>query len=218
MKKMLAKHPASWAISALTIFSGIVALIIASPDIQVPIHWNAAGEVDRTTTPFPGFFMMPFIQTTMLLLLSNLHLLEPRKEHLEKSQGFLHIIAFGCTILFAGIQGQVLATSFGFDGNVSVIFLGVGLLLAIIGNYLGKLQSTFTVGIRTPWTLSSEDNWRKTHRLGGKLMVGAGTIIVAASLLGDHKVQFYTLTISVITAATVPMIYSWLLWRKEQIH
>ncbi|MEX0300649.1 MAG: SdpI family protein [Kordiimonas sp.] len=213
---MIAKHQASWVITALTIVSGIVALVLADSDAAVPIHWNAAGEVDGTTSPLTGFLMMPGIQVFTILLLSNLHLIEPRKEHLEKSEGLIFLVTLGCALLFAAIQGQIIAVSFGYAGNSSIIFVGVGILLALIGNYMGKLQSTFTVGIRTPWTLSSEQVWRKTHRLGGKLMLLAGTIVAVCGLIASPEVQTWVMLITILPAAIVPIIYSWILWRKEQ--
>lgn len=216
MKKMIAKHPASWAITALTILSAIGALSYFGADIQVPTHWNAQGEVDGTSSAVVGFSIMPTIQIFTLLLLSNLHLLEPRKEHLEKSEGFLHIVALGCTVLFAAIQGQIIAVTLGYESNISVTFLCIGALFAIIGNYLGKLQSTFTVGIRTPWTLSSETVWRKTHRLGGKLMLMAGLIIIGASLFAAPELQVQIMLATILPATLLPVFYSWALWRKEQ--
>ena len=214
--KMFAKHPASWAITALTILSGIGAIAYFGTDLQVPTHWDASGEVDGTSSALVGFSIMPTVQVFTLLLLSNLHLFEPRKEHLKKSEGFLHIVIFGCTILFAAIQGQIIAVTLGYESNISVPFLCIGVLFAIIGNYLGKLQSTFTVGIRTPWTLSSESVWRKTHRLGGKLMMVAGLVIIGASLIATPELQTKIMLATILPAAVIPILYSWVLWRQEQ--
>ncbi len=217
MRKMIVKHQASWVITALTILSGIVALVLADSNAAIPIHWNAAGEVDGTTSPIIGFMMMPSIQIFTILLLSNLHLIEPRKEHLEKSEGLIFLVTLGCALLFAAIQGQVIAVSFGYAGNSSIIFVGVGILLVLIGNYMGKLQSTFTVGIRTPWTLSSEQIWRKTHRLGGKLMLGAGSIVAVCGLVASSELQVWVMLVTILPATIIPIVYSWVLWRKEQI-
>ena len=213
---MFAKHQISWGVTALTILSGIIALTLTDGDVRIPTHWNAAGDVDGTSSPLVGFFVMPLVQLFTILLLSNLHLLEPRKEHLEKSQGLLFIVILGCSVLFAAIQGQIIAVSFGHDGNSSIIFVGVGILIALIGNYMGKLQSTFTVGIRTPWTLSSEHIWRKTHRLGGKLLLASGIATTAGALLLSPELQIQIMLATILPAAVIPIIYSWVLWRKEQ--
>lgn len=218
MKKMFVKHQVSWVITALTILSGITALVLADNVAAIPIHWNTAGEVDGTTSPLLGFLMMPGIQIFTIMLLNNLHLVEPRKEHLEKSEGLIFLVTLGSTLLFAAIQGQIIAVSFGYAGNSSIVFVGVGILLVLVGNYMGKLQSTFTVGIRTPWTLSSEQVWRKTHRLGGKLLLGAGLIVAVSGLLASPQLQTKVMLATILPATIIPIIYSWVLWRREQIN
>jgi uncharacterized membrane protein len=98
-----------------------------------------------------------------------------------------------------------------------IVTCAIGLVLVLIGNQLGKSRSMYMVGIRTPWTLASEDVWIQTHRLGGKLMVLGGLLIVAASFLpipsGLLAGLFGTL---IALIAGVPIVYSYLLWRRER--
>lgn len=216
MPKMIAKHPVSWAITALTILSAVVALFVLGSDTTVPVHWDISGEVDGTMPAFPGLFIAPFVQIVTLLLITNLHLIEPRKEHLKNAQGFLTILCIAISFLFAATQAQILMAIWGYEGSVSLIFVGVGVLLAIVGNYMGKLQSTFTVGIRTPWTLSDEEIWRKTHRLGGKLFVVSGISVIASSFIGEPLTNFIVLTAMVLPASIIPVVYSWYLWKSQQ--
>ena len=90
-------------------------------------------------------------------------------------------------------------------------------MILVIGNQLGKSRSMYLVGIRTPWTLASEEVWVRTHRLGGKLMVLAGLAMIGAALLPLPSGLLWTVLIAaVILAAVVPIVYSYLLWRREQ--
>jgi uncharacterized membrane protein len=100
--------------------------------------------------------------------------------------------------------------------GTSFILAGVGLVFALIGNQLGKSRSMYLIGIRTPWTLSSEEVWIKTHRLAGKLMVGGGLLMIGAAFLPLPSGLVATLIIGVVGAAVlVPVAYSYLLWRAE---
>lgn len=93
----------------------------------------------------------------------------------------------------------------------------VGLLFAAIGNQLGKSRSMFLAGIRTPWTLSSEEVWIKTNRLGGKLMMLAGLMMIAAAFLPIPGTAIPMLMIGVVVVMVgVPLVYSYILWRREQ--
>ena len=97
-----------------------------------------------------------------------------------------------------------------------IVGLAVGTLFIIVGNYLGKTRSNFFIGIRTPWTLSSDSVWQKTHRLAGKLFMLSGLIIVVSSWFIANSNLGTLVIFTVLPAALIPCIYSWWLWRSEQ--
>ena len=80
-----------------------------------------------------------------------------------------------------------------------------------MGNFLGKVTRNFFVGIRTPWTLASEEVWLRTHRLGGKCFVAAGFAVVAISLLGLGP---WAMMAVILAAALVPVVYSYVIYRR----
>jgi uncharacterized membrane protein len=87
----------------------------------------------------------------------------------------------------------------------------------LIGNQLGKSRSMYLIGLRTPWTLASEEVWIKTHRLCGKLMVAGGLAMVATALLPVPSGLLATVCAAVIlVSAGVPILYSFLAWRRER--
>jgi len=116
------------------------------------------------------------------------------------------------------IEGVVLSYAFGWGLPVNHIFVGgLGLIFVMIGNQLGKSRSMFLIGLRTPWTLASEEVWIKTHRLCGKLMVVGGLVMAGAALLPLPSGLLATIAIGVIAvSAGVPILYSFVAWRRER--
>ncbi len=108
----------------------------------------------------------------------------------------------------------IMVVSIGVGVNLPVtsfISIGVGILLMVLGNLMGKITRNHIVGIRTPWTLSSEEVWFRTHRLGGVLLVLAGLALTINALLDGGLVFAVSL---VIAAAVVPAAYSYVLARR----
>nr|WP_197421334.1 SdpI family protein [Kordiimonas lipolytica] len=212
----MAKFRFAWALFALTLASGIVAFFMVAPDALIPVHWNAHGEVDDWASPIFGLFLIPGFQLLMLLIFAALPILEPRKENIGKSQKAVHAVVFGTVGVLAVAQTAIITGTFGYEPlGPKTIIAAVGILLAIIGNYMGKLQSNFFIGIRTPWTLSSDTVWKKTHRLGGKLFILAGALVVMGSFLIEAP-YLVGLVLGVILPITLYIIfYSWRLWRQE---
>ncbi|MBQ1580401.1 MAG: SdpI family protein, partial [Firmicutes bacterium] len=88
----------------------------------------------------------------------------------------------------------------------------VGILFVVIGNYLPKTKQSYTMGIKLPWTLASEENWNRTHRLAGFLWVIGGILLILLTLL--RLWNTWTFLLVIIPMSVVPMIYSYLLYRK----
>jgi uncharacterized membrane protein len=98
-----------------------------------------------------------------------------------------------------------------------LIVAATGAMLVLIGNQLGKSRSMYLIGMRTPWTLASEDVWIRTHRLAGKLMVAGGVLIFGAALLHLPAARLMAVLVAVISvSAGIPIVYSFLLWRRER--
>jgi uncharacterized membrane protein len=92
-----------------------------------------------------------------------------------------------------------------------IIHTAVGLLLIVLGNFMSKFTRNFFIGIRTPWTLASEEVWFRTHRLGGRLFVVAGLILVLTGLLGGGGVPVF---VAAGIAAGIPWVYSYIVYRR----
>ena len=87
--------------------------------------------------------------------------------------------------------------------------------IIVLGNEMGRLKPNWFAGIRTPWTLSDPENWRRTHRFGGKVFFLAGLLIVVASLLLPPTISFFVLMTSALGAAALSIGYSYVFWRQH---
>lgn len=186
--------------------------------MQLPTHWNLQREADRFSGKWEALLMPPGITAALSLLLFFLPSLEPRGEGLKRSQSPYLAAWAGLLLMGAAIELVTLSAALGWNlPGDQVILAAVGVMLVLTGNHLGKSRSMYLVGIRTPWTLASEEVWIKTHRLGGKLMVAAGLLmIVAVTLRVQPSLRAIIVGASVGAAVIVPVIYSFFLWRQEK--
>ena len=137
--------------------------------------------------------------------------IDPKYKNInEKTKYILHwiipIVAVFCSALTD-------AAALGKDVKITLIApMFVGLVFVITGNYLPKMTQSYTVGIKIPWTLNSEENWNKTHRMAGFLWVIGGIAMIITGALGVGKISIIVIMVVLVL---VPVIYSYLLYRKE---
>jgi uncharacterized membrane protein len=183
---------------------------------RIPTHWDLSGEVDGWMPRFPGAFLMPATVAGLWAFFQVLPRIDPRAEHYERFTGTYWLLV-NLSMLFLALIGVVslgVPLGWGVDvGRVAVI--GAGVLFVLIGNYLPRVRSNWWMGIRTPWTLSSESVWRRTHRLGGWTFVLAGLVVIASAFLRP-EVQTGAVIGAAVLAGLVPAAYSLVEWRRER--
>jgi uncharacterized membrane protein len=213
----------SLGIASLLVVAGLLAagIWVASSlpgDVPLPTHWDIRGEPDSFSDKWTALLLPAVFAAGLSLLLYVLPALESRQEGLKRSQG-LYLWCW-VSLLLMCVLVQLAAISAAYKWRVhgtSFILAGVGLIFVLIGNQLGKSRSMYLIGIRTPWTLASEEVWIRTHRLAGKLMVGGGALLVLAAFLPLPSGLIAALIVGVIgIVVTIPMIYSYILWRRER--
>ena len=188
------------------------------PAVRLPVHWGIDGEADRFAGRWEALLMPAAIAAGVSLLFWFLPALEPRRKGLERSQG-LYLWGWATLLLMSVvIEFVVISEAIGWGIPANRLVIGaVGGMLLLIGNQLGKSRSMYMVGIRTPWTLASEEVWIKTHRLGGKLMVAAGLAMISAALLPlPSGLLAAVMGAAIAVSVLVPIVYSFLLWRAEK--
>jgi len=176
---------------------------------QMPTHWNSAGEVDGWSSKAFAVFGLPLI----LLGLDWLCVLgtsaDPKRAN--HSGKVLQLILWIVPVLSVLMHAFVYMAALGIKVRIEVILpILVGLVFIIIGNYLPKCKQNYTIGIKIPWTLHSEENWNRTHRFAGILWVICGLLLLPTGFIGG--VWLFLPIVLVMVLA--PMVYSYLLHRK----
>jgi uncharacterized membrane protein len=200
--------------AAMATLSGWAAAQLPA-DGQFPIHWNLEGQVDGYAGKLEALWLLPLLALGLSVLLAVIPMIDPRRENLRRSWKVYTIFWVTMVVFLAGVHGLVVSSALGHMVDVGVIVpLMVGVLLIILGNYMGKIRSNFFFGVRTPWTLSSELSWSKTHRLTGWLFVavGAATII---SLLLSPAVTVAILVGGTLASAAAATVYSYVVWKRD---
>ena len=182
---------------------------------QVPTHFGLSGEPDGWTPRLPGAFLMPLLAAGVYLLLIVLRRIDPRGANYSRFEEtwwvFLNVIALLMTAL------HVLSLGFAIGWPIDMaraVTVTVGLLFVGLGNYMPRLRSNWWMGIRTPWTLESEEVWRDTHRVGGWAFVAAGLLVVLAGLLLEPGLRAWASGIAFGTAIVIPLVYSYVAYRR----
>jgi uncharacterized membrane protein len=187
-------------------------------DIRLPVHWGLSGAPDRYAGKYLALCSPAALTAFVGLLFYALPMIEPRAQGLARSQGLYLWAWAGGLVVCTAIQLALVSTALGWGlATADLLLCAIGLMLAMIGNQLGKSRSMYMVGIRTPWTLASEEVWIKTHRLGGKLMIAAAVAMIVTALLPLAPASSAMVSGAAIAiAAIVPIVYSWWLWRGER--
>ena len=179
-------------------------------------HWNFKGEVDGYISRFWGLFLMPFISVVLFLLFLLIPKIDPLKANIEKFRkyfdGFVVLIILFLFYLYLltifwnfGVQfsmNQVLPPAFG------ILFFYCGILIE-------KAKRNWFIGIRTPWTLSNDKVWERTHKIGGKLFKVVGIIAFLGIIFPNYA--FFLILFPVIAVSIFTVIYSYLEYRKEMV-
>lgn len=180
---------------------------------QVPTHFNATGEVDGWSSRGFAVFGLPAILMGLhwLCVLGSL-LGDPKAENLQGK--VFTLVLWICPVMSILLMGLVYSHAFGVAVPVQVIIpLLLGVMTVAIGNWLPKCKQTWTLGIKLPWTLASEDNWNRTHRFAGPIWVVCGLAIMASAMLGDAKIWIILGALAVMIIP--PTVYSYLLFKGK---
>jgi uncharacterized membrane protein len=179
---------------------------------RIPSHWNIRGEVDSYSSKPFGPFVLPAVMAGLALVLLVLPAVSPRGFRFERFRGVWGILQAAVLALLLVVHTMILLSAIGKPVDMTRgVEASVGLLLAVVGNFFGKLTRNFFVGIRTPWTLASEEVWLRTHRLAGKLFVLAGLAMFVLALAGAGLIS---MMIVVGAAALVSVVASYVFYRR----
>jgi len=198
----------------LIAIAAIVGAVLSSqlPD-PMPSHWNAAGEVDGYMSKFWGIWLMPLMTLGITLLLAGVPYLDPLKANIEQFRNLYNIFIVGFVAYMLYVYALTLAAALGAQFNMTYMLVpAVGLLFIGISFLIENAKRNFFIGIRTPWTLSSDEVWEKTHKLGAWAFRIGGALVVVIAFIGESGV-FLMLPVLLLMALT-PVVYSYFAWTK----
>lgn len=178
-------------------------------------HWNANDQVDGYISRFWGVFLMPCITLLMMGLFLIIPKIDPLAKNIERFRSTFNnfIVLIVCFMVY--IYVLTLIFNLGYTFAMSRAMLpALGVLLFAAGVLIGNAQPNWFIGIRTPWTLSNDLVWEKTHRLGSILFKVAGVLTILGVFWGE--LAFWFVMGPILIAAFVPVIYSYFIFRKAQ--
>jgi uncharacterized membrane protein len=185
-------------------------------DASVPVHWDINGVPDRYGGTFEGLLVIPIIAAVLTVVLALAPRLDPRRLNLEASANAYLAICLATLLLMGLVHAVVIFSTLGLLNNgASLILAGVGALFVVIGAVLGQTQRNYVAGIRTPWTLESERSWGQTHRLGGRLILAQGLLVILAAVLWGPAGALVLLLTSMVAIMSLLFVYSYLVWRSD---
>ncbi len=192
------------------------AVVVGNLPEQVPTHFNVRGEPDDWTGRGLAAFMIPVSALVMVGLFNLIPKISPRRRNLDRFEDTYWFIVNAAIAFICALHVLVLGRALGWPVDItSATLLGVGVMFMVLGNVLPRTRSNWWMGIRTPWTMESENVWRATHRLAGKTFMVGGALTVVAALL-PVSVRPWIAICALGVAGFVPVIYSYLYWRREK--
>ncbi|MBN2115466.1 MAG: SdpI family protein [Anaerolineales bacterium] len=185
------------------------------PD-QMASHWNVNDQVDGYMSKFWGVFLLPLITLAMLALFLVIPAIDPLKANIAKFREVFNLFIVLIVAFMVYIYGLTLAWSLGYTGfKMSGAMLpAIGLLFIFAGFMMRKARRNFFIGIRTPWTLSSDTVWHKTHQLGAVLFMISGVLAFIGGIFGGLT-AFWLMFIPIIGSTIFLLVYSYVLYQRE---
>jgi uncharacterized membrane protein len=183
---------------------------------QVASHWGANDQVNGTMPRFWGAFLLPLVTLGILGLFLLLPVIDPLKANIAQFRGVFNLFILLMVAFMAYVHALTIAWNLGYTGfQMSTTLLpAVGLLFIFVGGLLARAKRNFFIGIRTPWTLSSDTVWDKTHALGSKLFIASGLLSFIGAFFG-RMTAFYFSFIPIMGSALFLVVYSYVLYRQE---
>ncbi len=202
--------------SVITLMPIVAGLVLWDklPETMV-IHWGISGNADAVSSKTFAVFGMPLI----FLVLHWLCIFVSEKDVRNKNQNLKmkNITFWICPATSWLVSGMMYFISLGDDFEVKnvlgILFVFLAMLFCVIGNYLPKCKQNFTIGIKLKWTLENEENWNKTHRLGGIVWFVCGLVMLAVAFL-PLKISIPVMVFVMTVAVIVPTVYSYCIYRR----
>jgi uncharacterized membrane protein len=181
---------------------------------RLPTHWNLAGEADAFGTAWPHAIVPPLVGLSCWAMVLLFPLVDPLRRNYARFPGTLKLVRWLLPLMSVAVHLAVTLAGLGLplDHGATVRAI-VAAFFVVLGNSMGKLRHNWFVGIRTPWTLASEEVWTRTHRLAAPIWVAGGLVQLAGAFV-PGAVGETLFAASLAAMVLVPIAYSYLLFRR----
>ncbi|HUO75622.1 MAG TPA: SdpI family protein [Candidatus Paceibacterota bacterium] len=190
--------------------------IVVYPQLPATVasHFNAAGEVNGTMNRFWGAFLVPLIMVMLYVVYAVIPHIDPLGENIASFRRAYDVFWLGVLVFLLYLHMLTLAFNTGWRFNMTVALVpGLAALFWLIGWLMSQSRRNWFIGIRTPWTLSSDSIWEATHRMAGTLFKVAGILMLGALVFPSLSLWF--IFVPILIAALVPIVHSYLLYRRH---
>jgi uncharacterized membrane protein len=183
---------------------------------HIPVHWALNFRPNGYAPKTFGLIVIPATAALLTLLFAVLPILEPRRTNLEASRRLYFAGWYGSLVLLLVLHTVIVLTAIGVLVDVPQIIVGAtAALILVLGNFLGKSRSTFFVGLRLPWTLSSELAWSKSNRMAGLGFVATGVITLVVLIAVNTRIATLVLLAGLLLSTIVASIASYFYWKHD---
>jgi uncharacterized membrane protein len=192
-----------------------VASVLAAPDLprEVVTHWNAAGEPDGYAPRWVAMALLPALSIAMLAMFAVIPRIDPLGENIREFQAAYEWLAAGTVALLAYVHGVLLLINVGVEASIfQLVTPAIAALYIVVGIVLDRAEQNWFVGIRTPWTLSDEAVWDRTHQRAAPLFVVAGILALGALVVPEYAAALLVGPVAVVALATT--VYSYVAYRQ----
>jgi uncharacterized membrane protein len=185
------------------------------PD-QMASHWNANDQVDGTASKFWGVFLMPLVASGLLGILLLVPSIDPHKANIEQFRGTFNLFIVLIVAFLLYVHALTIAWNLGYQNFriSSALLPALGLLFIFIGYLLRQAKRNFFIGIRTPWTLSSDAVWNRTHQLGSVLFMISGVVAFLGAWSGGMT-ALLMIFVPLMGSTLFLVVYSYILYQNE---
>lgn len=193
---------------------------------QFATHWDANGVANGFSGRATVLWMMPGMAVGLSLLLALVPQLDPRKKNLLRSSmpylivwvGTIIILGFAHFMIVLSATGTISITDVGGgSGMIKALTIILGGFFAALGAVMGKIRPNWFMGIRTPWTLSSDLSWDKTHRLTGWMFLATGLVTIISAFIMPPNIAMGILVVGSLATPLIAVVYSWYVWKTDPV-
>ncbi|MBY3623090.1 DUF1648 domain-containing protein [Acinetobacter sp. CUI P1] len=181
---------------------------------ELPAQWGITGKVNRYWDKNIAIFMLGILGIVLPLIMQFTRSIDPKRENYKKFENAYAMSRLAIGVLFNLMLVLTVAYGLGKEINVGKIAIGaLGVMLIALGNYMPQVKDNYLFGVRTAWTLSSPEVWRKTHRLSGRMWMIGGLLIFGGAFVSGVLSQTLIIT-ALVLVILVPVLYSWIISRQ----